>query len=233
MDCGKDPPWDGKRSYRLWTPLRRALPKGSSCGGRKVAARPQDRRCRATQETAIRTIWKAAWSNSVPCGRSPHIHEYNPKRFWSRIQQLTYLRRITPVYKICISECRRKCPSSRFPLRSSIGCLLSKTQCPQPHVNLTKGVPLPLVKRAPIENIRAFYELYDRRRPISDYFVEFGCNMLKASSPAWMVQQWPTFHRKNIGTVRVVFDAVIDVLGVLFLVSVLNGLPFHCQQRRY
>ena len=75
---------------------------------------PADRRCRATQENAIRTIWKAAWSNSVPCGRSPYSQEYNPARFWSRIQQCTYLRRIMQVCKICKSERRRKRPNSRF-----------------------------------------------------------------------------------------------------------------------
>ena len=68
---------------------------------------------RAKQENAIRTIWKAAWSNSVPCGRPPHSQEYNPKRYWSRIQQLNYLRWIMPVC-ICISERRRTCRNSRF-----------------------------------------------------------------------------------------------------------------------
>ena len=107
-DCGKEP-------CRLWTPILRGLPNGSSRGERKAAARPQDRRCLATQKNAIRTIWKAAWSNSMPCGRSPHSQEYNnPQRIWSRIQQLTYLRRIMPVCRICMRERRRTNPNSRF-----------------------------------------------------------------------------------------------------------------------
>ena len=105
----------GKEPCRLWTPARHTLPKGSSRGGRKAAVSgPRIGGAGPWRKTQSEQSGRRHGATLCHAEDRRIVKNIIPKkRYWSRIQQLNYLRRIMPVC-ICISECRRTCRNSRF-----------------------------------------------------------------------------------------------------------------------
>ncbi len=98
---------------------------------------------------------------------------------------------------------------------------------PQPRIDLSESVLLPLLRTAIPKRIRFFDEAANTSWPESVRAIEFSGNESISRYAACMIEQRTTFLGENLRTSGIVPDAVIDVVGVLLFVSSLNRMPLH------
>ena len=98
---------------------------------------------------------------------------------------------------------------------------------PQPRIDLSESVLLPLLRTAIPKRVRFFDEAAHASWSKTVSAIEFAGNEAIARYAAIMIEQRSTFLGENLRTSGIVPDAVIDVVGVLLFVSALNRMPLH------